>query len=58
MWGCEWHALTDAVIAVGERSIEHPGRSEAVTALWHNGTLFTRIGKLRVPRDPDRGGPA
>jgi transposase len=46
--GCGWHAVMDAVVAVGERLIEHPDRIGAVTALGLDETLFARVGRFRT----------
>lgn len=46
--GCGWHAVMDAVVAVGEQLIDHPDRIGAVNALGLDETLFARIGEFRA----------
>jgi transposase len=46
--GCGWHAVMDAVIAIGEQLIDHPNRIGSVTALGLDETLFARVGKFRT----------
>lgn len=48
--GCGWHAVMDAVVAVGEQLIDHPGRISPVTALGLDETLFARVGRFRTQR--------
>jgi transposase len=46
--GCGWHAVMDAVVAVGEQLIDHPDRIGAVTAIGLDETLFARVGRYRT----------
>lgn len=46
--GCGWHAVMDAVVAVGEQLIDHPARIGNVTALGLDETLFARVGRFRT----------
>ena len=46
--GCSWHAVMDAVVAVGEQLIDHPDRIGAVTALGLDETLFAKLGRFRT----------
>ena len=46
--GCGWHAVMDAVVAVGEQLIDHPDRIGAVNALGLDETLFARVGRFRT----------
>jgi transposase len=48
--GCGWHAVMDAVVAVGEQLIDHPDRIGTVTALGLDETLFARVGRFRRQR--------
>ena len=41
--GCDWHAVIDAVVAVGGPLIDHPDRIGRVTALGLDETLFARV---------------
>jgi len=45
--GCGWHAVMDAVVAVGEQLVDHPDRIGAVTAIGLDETLFARVGRFR-----------
>ena len=45
--GCGWHAVMDAVVAIGEQLVDHPDRIGAVTALGLDETLFARVGWFR-----------
>lgn len=45
--GCGWHAVMDAVGAVGEQLVNHPNRIGAVTASGLDETLFARVGRFR-----------
>ncbi|CAB4365243.1 unannotated protein [freshwater metagenome] len=44
-WG--WHAVMDAVGAIGEQLVDHPDRIGAVTALGLDETLFALVGRFR-----------
>jgi len=46
--GCGWHAVMDAVVAVGEQLIDHPDRIGPVNALGLDETLFARVGRFRT----------
>jgi transposase len=46
--GCGWHAVMDAVVAVGEQLIDHPDRIGTVNALGLDETLFARVGRFRT----------
>jgi transposase len=46
--GCSWHAVMDAVVAVGEQLIDHPDRIGVVTALGLDETLFAKVGRFRT----------
>lgn len=46
--GCSWHAVMDAVVAVGEQLIDHPDRIGKVTALGLDETLFAKVGRFRT----------
>jgi transposase len=46
--GCGWHAVMDAVVAVGEQLIDHPDRIGPVNALGLDETLFARVGTFRT----------
>jgi transposase len=48
--GCGWHAVMDAVVAIGEQLIDHPDRIGTVTALGLDETLFARVGWFRTQR--------
>lgn len=45
--GCGWHAVMDAVEAIGEQLVDHPDRIGSVTALGLDETLFARVGRFR-----------
>ena len=51
--GCEWHTVTDAVIAYGTKLVDDPDRIGTVTALGLDETQFVRRG----PGGPSRGRP-
>jgi transposase len=46
--GCGWHAVMDAVVAIGGQLIDHPDRIGSVNALGLDETLFARVGKFRT----------
>lgn len=45
--GCGWHAVMDAVVAVGEQLVDHPDRLGEVNALGVDETLFAKVGPFR-----------
>lgn len=45
--GCGWHAVMDAVVAVGEQLVDHPDRIGEVNALGVDETLFAKVGPFR-----------
>jgi hypothetical protein len=46
--GCGWHAVMDAMVAVGEQWIDHPDPIGRVNALGQDETLFAKIGNSRT----------
>ena len=45
--GCDWHTVSDAVVAYGEALVDHPDRFTTVEALGLDEVLMVRRGSWR-----------